>query len=37
MKIILAKYKETKEGLMQDLLTGKVRVTELLKDAEASP
>lgn len=34
----LDKLKLLKTGLMQDLLTGKVRVTELLKDtAEASP
>jgi len=34
----LEKNKYTKTGLMQDLLTGKVRVTELLRDrAEASP
>ena len=33
-----SKFKQTKTGLMQDLLTGKVRVTELLKDsAAASP
>jgi len=32
------KLQKTKQGLMQDLLTGKVRVTELLRDrAEASP
>jgi len=30
----LAKYKKVKNGLMQDLLTGKVRVTELLKERE---
>jgi len=33
----LSKLQKQKTGLMQDLLTGKVRVTELLKDAEASP
>jgi type I restriction enzyme S subunit len=30
----LLKQKLQKTGLMQDLLTGKVRVTELLKDLE---
>jgi type I restriction enzyme, S subunit len=30
----LNKFKHKKTGLMQDLLTGKVRVTELLKDQE---
>jgi type I restriction enzyme S subunit len=31
-----SKLQLTKTGLMQDLLTGKVRVTELLKDAAAA-
>jgi len=36
--IVLDKLKTKKTGLMQDLLTGKVRVTELLKEKEpASP
>lgn len=38
MKTLLAKHKEAKTGLMQDLLTGNVRVTALLQEKEsASP
>ena len=36
MKSALAKLKRTKTGLMQDLLTGKVRVTPLLENNEST-
>ena len=36
MKTLLAKHKEAKTGLMQDLLTGNVRVTALLNDPKTA-